>query len=503
MRLPWFRQTAFLAAAAAFVVHAAANPHYGFFRDELYFIICGRHPQWGYVDQPPVVPLLSALTQVLGPSLFLLRLVPAACAAAAVFAACRLSEEFGGKTFALLLAATGTFFAPELLSFGMKSGTDEIGMWAWPIAVLFIARVRKGADPRWWLAAGAVIGLAFEAKYSALFFGIAAVAALLLAPGRRVLFTPWFAAGAALAILIALPNALWQAHYGFPMIELLRNGQHGKNVMVSPQTFLLLQLLVTNPLLSLIWLTGLVWALSKPDLRWIAYLWAILMALMIAAHGKMYYPGDVYPVAFALGGVALERLLSNAALRAAALGVAVAAGIAMAPLVLPILSEPDAVAYGQGLSRTLHINAPKTEHHRSGPLSDDFADMHGWPQLAQTVASLYDALPPDEKRVAAIAASNYGEAAAIDFFGAAYGLPPAISGHNQYFLWGTHGYSGEVLIDIDGDCGAGMHLYRSARRAAVFSAPWAIAYEQGLPIMVCRGIDKPLQQIWTRVKNYN
>jgi hypothetical protein len=162
------------------------------------------------------------------------------------------------------------------------------------------------------------------------------------------------------------------------------------------------------------------------------------------------------------------------------------------------------VSYQNWLFATLHISRQSvaTEHGRRATLPEDWADMHGWPELAATVANVYQSLPPEERAQAAIVTGNYGEAAAIDFFGRRDGLPPALSGHNQYFLWGTHGYSGNVIIDVGGDCGAREHLFASAERAATLTAPWVISFEDSLPIMVCRGIQEPLAQLWPSLKSY-
>ncbi len=491
------------AALGVFVIHLVANPGYGFFRDELYFIICGFHPQFGYVDQPPVVPLLAAMTQLFGHSLFLLRAVPALFAAAGVYTTCLLVTEFGGGIFAQLLASLTFFFTGVLMSFGMKVGTDEVGLFTWPLMALLAVRMTKGADLRLWLAMGAVAGISIESKYSALFFLAALLAGVALTPERRIFNTRWVAIGTALAAAIALPNLLWQWHYGFPMIELLRAGQNGKNLIVGPLAYLGQELIITGLFLAIIWIVGLLWLWRIAPLRFLAYAYVLLIAAMIVLHGKHYYPANVYPILIAAGAVQMELWTNRVVLARAALLVAVVVvGVAFLPTALPVLSEEAFVRYSDSLSTTLHISrsATATEHNReASALPGDWADMHGWPELAATVQRVYDALPPAERTQAVVVGQNYGEASAIAFFTPGV---PVISGHNQYWLWGTHGYTGNVIIDIDGDCGAREHLFTSATRATVFTNRWAIGYENNMPIMVCRGIREPLAKVWPAVKSY-
>jgi hypothetical protein len=171
-----------------------------------------------------------------------------------------------------------------------------------------------------------------------------------------------------------------------------------------------------------------------------------------------------------------------------------------------VLSEPAMLDYSGFVSRTLHIarSTMATERSRTSALPEDWADMHGWPELAAAVARIYDGLPPAQRAQAAIVTSNYGEAGAIDFFGGPYGLPPAISGHNNYWLWGTHGYSGNVVIDVNGDCGRTDFpgLFRSARLVTRFNPPWVISYEQDIPISLCTGITEPLNVLWPKLRRY-
>jgi 4-amino-4-deoxy-L-arabinose transferase-like glycosyltransferase len=495
--IPW------IAAWAVFAIHAATNAGYGFFRDELYFIVCGLHPQLGYVDQPPVVPLLSGLTQIFGHSLFLLRLIPALFAAGGVYVTCLLVAEFGGGAFAQALAAIVYFFTGVLMSFGMKMSPDTVGLLTWPLLALIAVRIVKGADSRLWLLAGVVAGISLESKYSVLFFLAALILGLLATRERRVLFDRWFVAGAAIALAIALPNFWWQAHYGFPMLELLRAGQNGKNIIVGPLTYLFQEIVITGIFLWPAWVIGLIWLLRTAPYRFLGYAYVVLILEMLLFHGKHYYPADVYPILIAAGAVPIEAWTRNRnALRLAVMTFAVVAGTVFVPFALPVLPEAAFVRYQDAIGSTLHITEKTiaTEHDReTSALPGDWADMHGWSQMAGAVSRVYNALTPSERARAVVFAGNYGEASAVQFF--APGIP-VISEHNQYWLWGTRGYDGSVIVQVNGSCFHSDKLFASRTLGARFKDRWAISYERDIPIWVCRGIKRPLSQVWPSIKTY-
>jgi hypothetical protein len=491
------------AAILTLIVHLIGNPHYGFFRDELYFIICGFRPDWGYVDQPPLVPLLAAGSQLFGHSLFLLRAIPALCAAASVYVTCLIVLELGGGAFAQAFAALVAALTPVLMSFGTKVTTDIVGLVLWPLAALYVLRIVKGADPRWWLAVGAALGIAMESKYSVVFFGFAIVIALLLLPQRRALFTWWFPCGMLVAAALALPNVIWQAQHGFPMWSLLHDADQYKNTELSPLQYIATQLLITHPLLAPVWLIGLVTLLRRSEARFLGVAYVVLIVEMIAFHAKHYYPGDVYPILIAAGAVTIEAWTRRAALwRPLLAAYALVCGILLVPLIMPVLPERTMTAYDR-IAQNLferEVNIARAERTEIGSLPPDLADMHGWPELAAVVAGVYRSLPPAQRAKAAILASDYGEAAAIDFFGSQYGLPPALSGHNQYWLWGPRGYDGDVVIDVDGECAA--RLFRDRRIVARFSNPWGRPFENGFPISICTGITTPLATYWPKLRRY-
>ncbi|MBV8067790.1 MAG: glycosyltransferase family 39 protein [Candidatus Eremiobacteraeota bacterium] len=469
-------------------------------------MICGLRPSWGYLDQPPLIPLLAAASQVFGHSLFLLRAVPAFFAAASVYTTCLLAVELGGGLFAEFFAALVAAVTPVLMHFGTVITTDIVGLWLWPLAALYVLRIVKGADPRWWLAVGAIVGVALESKYSVAFFGAALIGALLILPQRRVLATPWFLAGAFVAAALALPNFIWQASHGYPMWTLLRDADEYRNVQLSPLQYLATQALIVHPLLAPISFIGLIALLRRSDARFLGIAYLLLVAEMIVFHGKDYYPGNVYPILIAAGAVAIEGWTEGTRWWRASLAVyAFACGVLLVPLLMPVLPEETMSAYDRVAQTMLarEVELAKMERTKIGKLPPDWADMHGWRELARVVARIYYSLPPRQRAQAAILASNYGEAAAIDFFGSEYGLPPVLSGDNQYWLWGTRGYTGNVVIDVHGKCGRGERFFRVRRVVALFSNPWGQPSENGFPISVCEGITAPLAILWPKLRSYN
>lgn len=493
---------AWVAAGFTFVFHLLANPHYGFFRDELYFIICGRHPSWGYVDQPPLVPLIAAASQLFGISLVALRATAALCAAGSVFVVVRIVTHLGGGRFAASFAALAVALTPVLAVFGTQVGPDMVGLWLWPLAALYLLRIVGGASPRLWLAVGATLGVSFEGKYSVVFFAVALAIGLALTKERRIFATPYFWYGALLGVAIALPNIVWQIAHGLPMLSVLKAGASGKNVVLSPLSYLVQQLLLTNPLLAWIWIVGIVSALCAPSLRWLGFAALIMLAEMIVLHGKNYYPADMYSIYIALGALAVARALAVRWGRVALVALTPLLAAWLIPAAMPILPTPQILAYTAFLRHALHLSVA-SENHKIARLGQDFADMHGWPRLAAAVAAVYAALPPGERAGAAIFTDNYGEASAIEFFNSPRKLPPVLSGHNQYWLWGTHGASGETLIAVGSRCPGGANFYKRQRTVAHFSNPLGMPYEDELPIRLCRSPRGTLGEIWATVRHYN
>lgn len=499
-----------LVALAGFklVLHLLLANGYGYFRDEMYFLDCGRHLAFGYVDHAPLIGLVARAALALGGSLVALRLFPALAGAMLVALVMLMAWRLGGGRFAQGLAGLAVLVAPVFLAVHGVLTMNAFEPVFWMGAAYVLIRLVQTGDARMWIAVGALLGLGLENKHSTAFFGIAVGVALLLSPERRWLRTPWPWLAVALALALFLPNIVWQVQHGFPTLEGLGNVRRtGKNVVPGPVDFVAQQVLLLHPVLLPLWLAGLAWlfAAARGRYRLLGWTYVVFFALLFALEGKNYYLAPVYPMLFAAGAVAVDAALDRWARtrgrrwpKAVIVAVVVAAGAALAPLTLPILPPERYVAY----EKALGITPPKTEVGHRGALPQHFGDRFGWPELVAEVARIYHALPAEDRARAAIFANNYGEAGAVNLFGPQYGLPPAVSAHQTHFLWGPRANTGEVLIVLQDDRADLERICTSVEEAGAHFHPWGMA-EENNPIFICRGLTPPLAEMWPRLKKWN
>jgi Dolichyl-phosphate-mannose-protein mannosyltransferase len=498
------RHPALILGGLVLALHLYANGGYDYFRDELYFIVCGRRLDWGYVDQPPLTPLIARAAETLfGQSLLGLRLVPALADAALVALGTIAASRLGGGLSARWLTGIALLAAPIFRVFGLFLTTDSVQPLGWLAATLLLLEAIDRDERRLWLALGVVIGVTLLDKYMIAFFAVAAALGLALTPERRLFARPgpWLAV--AIATLMILPNLLWQNAHGWPFLELGAAAVGGKNLTYNPLGWFLQQILLIGPLTAPIWLAGLGACLFWPRLarvRWLAIAWLALMAVMIAIHGKPYYPAGIYPMLLAAGAVAIEALLRNRAARAGIGGLLVASAVVTLPFVLPVLPVDRFIAYEQ----TIGLVPETGERLRLGALPQWYADMFGWRDLAGLVGQAYQALPPEDRAKAAFLANNFGEAAAIDVFGGPWHLPPAISGHNNYFIWGPDGHDGSVVFRLTGASPEQMlEGYGEVQAVGRLDNPYAMPYENGLTLYLCRNRKQALTDGWAELKHYD
>ena len=488
---------------ATFVLHLVANGGYGFFRDELYFIVCGDRPAWGYVDQPPLIPLIAAWSHALfGNSLTGFRLAPGLAMAATVAVAAEFARLIGGGRFAQWLAGLCVMCTPTLLALGVFFSTDMLQPLTWLALSWCVVRLAQTGNERWWIVFWVVAGVSLWSKYLVAFYIVALGLGMLATPMRRSLALPWLYGGALIAFAMIIPNIYWQYHNGWPFLELGSALAHGKNRVLSPVDFFAQQVLAMGPLAAPVWIAGLWKFAVRPTLapyRVFPVAYALLAVFFIVGHGKVNYFAAIYPVLFAGGAVFWEATLRARAARIVPLAAVAIEGAVFAPMALPILPEETAIRYMAGLGIGPRLTT--VENHKEGRMLQHFGDMHGWPELAKKVATIYRALPPHDRTKAVFFGRNYGDAAAIDIFGPRLGLPPAISAHNNYYLWGPRGYDGSVMIVLGGDPNVYARTFRSVTIAGHTDDPFAQPSETQ-PIYVLRGPKTPLDVMWPRLKRY-
>lgn len=481
---------------------------YGIFRDEMYYLICGRHLAWGYVDQAPMVALQARVAKILFGfhHLALFRLFSALAGAAKVFLTGVLVWQMGGKRMAQMLAMIAVLIAPVYLGIDSFLSMNSFEPMFWMGCLIAIILIVRGGSPRWWILFGVLGGLGVLNKPDIAFFLVALLVALLLTPQRRILWNRWTLAAVALIVLIALPYLLWQIHHQWPTLEWLNNVNHsGKNVKLGPLAFLGAQIQMLNPISIFLLLPGLIWlfvAKSAREFRWIGIMYLVLLAIMIHFYAKDYYVAPVYPVLFAAGALAWQQTFSSSRktawlLPAWCVAMAVLGAITL-PMAIPVLPPYTLIRY----TKALHLKSGNTETAKTGPLPQFYADRFGWHGLVAEVAQIYRSLSPTEQSKVGIFCENYGEASAINLFGPKYGLPTAISGHQNYFYWGPHGYTGQLLIVVGQRKQDPEKYCSSVEQVGATDNPLAMPYENG-PIYLCRGGRIPLAKYWPHVKNWH
>ncbi len=495
--------------AAKFLLHLVTLRGYGPFRDEFYYLACAARPDFGYVDHPPLsIWLLSLLGEIFGPSITAGRVLAALIGAALVLVVGLIAREFGGRRPAQTLAMTAALLAPPFLAIGHFYSMNVLDQLIWAVAALLLARIiHSGDEPRLWLLLGAVLGLGLLNKLSVLWLGLGLAAGLVLTRERRTLLTPWPWVAGALSMALLLPHVLWQIHHGWPTREFIANAQNNKMAEVAPLDFLGGQIDMMNPLMMPLWMLGLVSLFFLPAGRRFRLLgWVyvtVFLLLMLNGTSRSGYLAPAYAWLLAAGAVALERLverLRSPTARRAAMGAALAwtilAGVVVMPLALPVLPVEDYLVHARRLGA-----APSTEEKKElAELPQFFADMHGWQAKTDAVTAVVAGLSPAERDAACIFALNYGVAGAVAHLGV--GLPPVLSGHNNYSLWGPGSCSGEVMVVVGRHRGLLEH-YLSIEEAAEVDCGRCMPYENHQTIYVARGLETPLAELWPELVHFD
>jgi 4-amino-4-deoxy-L-arabinose transferase-like glycosyltransferase len=479
------RRAPLLLGASVTVVLVVFAGGYGYHRDELYFLEAGHHLAWSYADQGPVTPLVARLMSDLAPgSLTVLRIPSAIAAGLVVLLTGLLAGELGGRPRARALAAACAAVGTIVLFNGHLLSTSTLDLLVWTLVSWLVVRAVRTGDDRLWPVAGVVLGLGLLNKPLPAFLAVGLLAGVLIAGPRRLLRNPWVWSGAAIALVLWSPWIAWQASNGWPQIAVSRSIAAGNSTSSQPWWAIVpFQFLLVSPVLAPVWIAGLVRLFRAPAVRpyrFLAWAWVVLAVVFMASAGKPYYLAGLLPALLGAGAVSVDGWLDRGrrGLRRGLIAVALVGSAAVSAIIsLPLVPADRA---GQVVAT-----------------NPDVGETIGWPRFTQTVADVYRDVPG-----AVIVTSNYGEAGAIDRYGPALGLPHAYSGHNAFGDWGPPPNGSAPVVAVGLDRSDIATTLRECRlRARIDDGVDIDNDEQGAPVDVCRGPQRPWSAEWSAVKH--
>jgi hypothetical protein len=476
---------------ALFLFHFVVIQQYGFHGDELYFLVCGQRAAWGYVDHPPLVPMIArASTGLFGLNLFAFRMPLAVALGVGCALTGWLARRLGAGRFGEFLAALCFVAAPMMLRVGAFLNIPVFEVVFWLVIAHLLVSLLKSGTPRWWLAIGAVAGVALLNKHTTLFLGTGLAAGLLLTPRRKDLLTPWPWLGGALALLFFLPNLIWQYQNNWATLEFVRSINASIMQQMSRVEFVLTQVILMNAFVAVVCLAGVWFYFRDPagkPFRALGWVFVTVFAIMLTLQAKVYYLLPAYPLVIAAGAVVLERRAWP--VRATLCTGIAAMGIIFVPIMCPVSTLDWKERY---IARVLGfmLDDPRD-------LTFDFHNQLGRPEEIAALARIYESLPPGERAECAVLTHEYDSVSNLILFGAARGLPTAISGNNSHYLWGPQGASGNCIIALG---------YREEFLRGYFGEVQPVAELDTHPkktIHLCRKPAKPLAEGWPYFKTFH
>jgi hypothetical protein len=487
-----------LVAAARLALHLATNGQYGFHRDELQTLDDARHLDWGFVAYPPITPLIGRLELILfGTSLVGFRVFSAIAVSVIMVLAGLIAKELGGSRHVQLLAAVAAGISPISLVQGAVLQYVSFD-YLWGVTVTYLLlHLLKSEDPRWWVPVGVFLGIGMETRYTMGFLALGVAGAVLLTPARRFLRSSWLWFGVGISIVVFLPNIIWQMRHHFISLEFLSH-LHARDLRQGRYNgFFTEQLWIcVNPVTAPLTLLGLWFYLVREEgrrYRLLGWTFVLTFTLFALVGARSYYTAPLYPMLIAAGCVLFGNLLGS--LRPAwsqfSYGVQWTAtligGVAFVLFVMPV--------------------APIGSHLWSltSKMHDQFREEIGWPDLASSVASVYRALPAEERGRAGILTGNYGEAGALNLYGPALGLPHAMSLTNSFWYRGYDARLPQTVILTGFGLEEGKKLFTSCEVAAKNANPFAVENEESRDhpdILLCRNLRMPWPEYWERSRRF-
>ena len=436
-----------------------AMPHFGFQRDELLHLALGDHLAWGYKEVPPVIALLARVsTTIFGDSIFATRIFSTIFAGLIIWFTGLITVELGGRKFAITLACLAMIFSPAFVATQYLFQPVVFDQFWWVLTVYLIIKYINSSSVKYLYFIGIAVGLGLLTKYTMGFFAIALIGGLLITKQRRLLFNKHVLGAILVALILFLPNIIWQYQHHLPVITHMKTLRSSQLDYIKPGDFISQQIMV-NGIALFLWLTGfffLIFSFKLRKYQFLAFAYILIFLFLLEMSGKNYYLFGAYPMLFAAGGYAFERWIKNGyVLRTIVIMLFTLPNVLLLPMLLPVLPLNQTLAVFRFSDKHLPILsfAAIWEDHKKHLTTQDYGDMLGWDELAKKVADTYHTLTPDQQKQTIIIADNYGEAGAIHHYGKQYNLPDAISLDSSFALWAPGSISARYIIFVDDNDG--------------------------------------------------
>ena len=487
-----------LVAAGGVLIHILLNGQYGFHRDELDVLMNARQLDWGYVAYPPFTPFVARLgLEFFGESLRGLRIFSAMAQGIVMILAGLMARDMGGRRNAQIMSAFAVFIAPIALLAGTWIMYFAFDYLWWVLVAFFLVRLLATDDARYWLGIGAGIGLGMMTKFTMVFWVIALVVAVLITPARKYLRSKWLYLGAGLALLIYLPNLIWQIQHDFISLDFL-SAIHARDIRWGrADDFLIEQLYgTTNPFSLPLWTVGLslcMFGASMKRFRGLGWMFLVTFLLFLINRGRAYYVAPAYVPLLAAGCVGFEHWFESRTegMRRVGFGLLWGAQV-IGSLIAIVLMKPIAP-----------INSALWEI--TSGVNEDVVEMVGWQDLTAQVADIYQSIPAQEQPRTVILAGNYGEAGALDLYGKEYDLPLIISGSNSLWYRGYGEPEPETVIVVGFESSYASNFFRSCQYTGKVTNSFQVKNEESTHhtgLYVCREPRRPWQDMWQEMRWY-
>jgi hypothetical protein len=501
-----FNKLVFIPAVIFFIVQLFTGNNFPVFRDEFYYLDCASRLSIGYVDQPPFsILILSVWKFFFGNSLLSIRILPALFGSLFIICTGIIAKELGGNKLSQLFASIVVFCAPVYWALCGFYSMNSIDILVWCVLFIILIKLINKDDHKLWLLLGAAAGIGLMNKISVGYFGIALAVSILFTPLRKWYLNKFFWIFGAISMLIFSPYVLWNIQNDMATIEFIRNAALYKNAHLSFVNFLKELILQAGPVNLLIWVTGLISLFFYSHLkkyRLLGFIFIFVLLIVFLNNGKPYYMAAAFPVLLAAGSVSITNFFKSKRLKMIPYAFLILNLVCISfllPVVVPVLPPPETSEY----LKKLGLTASTGENNKTGSLPQLFADRFGWVEMAETTAKVYNSLTAEEKQHTLIFTQNYGEAGAINYYGKNLGLPRALSGHNNHYLWPPpDSIDITTMIIIGGDKEDHLEYFGEVTEVARVNSVYSMPYENDLPVFIARKPRFKLNEAWKRLKHY-